>query len=225
MFCLKFSDRIFTDDKMGSKDSTSSNPYYTAADPYEIPERSAEAIENMCENEIIAADIYYRMNIPFGIINNTVSGEYRDEIVDLTGAEQTASFIKYLSYVQSVWTSHDPNARSENEDGTVDMDDSYDVTPFIFMVIDCQSETAAADVYMEIAKNMPNNQFAPKYTIDDFQFEIVAGNKVMVCGMMSDSKQKIGISAQDVMNNARNYMQTYDGRYSDKQPSFSSESE
>ena len=213
MFSLKFADRIFSRTPEEQKVVLSNGEYYQPADPYEIPNRSEEDIKNLYENEIIISDIYYRMSIPFGVGNGTVEGEYTDLITKRTGLDETAPYVSYVSYAQSLWMD---DVVADNKGNTSNAGEP-DVTPFCLMIFDCISSSAPSDVAAEIKEKFPRDMYAP-YELDDIRVLKVAGNKVVVCAMTSTSKKQIGISAKEVIDNAELYFLTYDGRYSNHIP-------
>lgn len=215
MFALKFSDKI----TQKPEQSTSDNAYYVAVDPYKIPDRTEEETKDQYENEIIVHDVWYRLNLPFAITTNTLTGEFSDKITELTGVKKYIGYIDSISYA----TSLNPGVVEYDEDGNQIL---YDVepTPFVLMIINCRDAESVGDITSELESGFFKNWFGEDHVLDDVIIHSSNGNKITICAMNSSSKQKVGFAAIDVMHNLDYYLLTYDGRYKDQQPPVYSES-
>lgn len=212
MFALKFSDKIFNKDETVKQ--SNDNGYYVAVDPYEIPNRPEEYIKNQVENEIILNDIHYRMNMPFATRSATVTSEYADVITNMTGIKDNILSVKYMSYIMSI-----PEVESRfDENNNVIYSDPITPNPFVMMLIECTSEGSSIDVLAELDDCLPRDLLGEENVLDDVFMVGVSHNKVVVIMMNSSSKQKIGISLNEVVENFKFYMNQYDGRYANNTP-------
>jgi hypothetical protein len=213
MFALKFSDRIFNDTPLENPNQNTNGMYYTPVDPYKIPDRPEEYVQDKVENEIILNDVLYRMNVPFTTQTVTITPEYRDMLVKYTGPASGVENVTYASIAMSL-----PTFRSTiTEDHQIVYSDEEYVIPCVFMLFDCLTDDQAVELSAELKRTIPKD-FFEGYTLDDIHISAATGNKVVVCMMMSDAKKTLGISANDLMENFSLYMTTYDGRYQDHQP-------
>ncbi len=214
MFALKFTDKIFNDDPVNEQKVPLPNgEYYEAVDPYEIPDRPAEYVDDKYENEIIVNDIWYRMNLPFPITSRTITNEFPDAITRLTGLKENISAVTSLSYVTSV----SMDILTHDQEGNEIVHDTAKI-PFILMIINCRETQSIGDVITELKTSLPKNLFGEEYPMDDIIVQEANGKKITLCMMSSNAKKTIGFSTADIMNNLGLYMVTYDGRYKDKQP-------